>query len=69
MEEVVDYTLNETPFINPKAMLALLDASGRVKATPRFGDTLRAGTFPEEKIATLSFGRIANRGEQGSFKF
>ncbi len=43
-----DYALNETPFINPKAMLHELEGRGVVEVDAEVGR--KRGTFPEEKI-------------------
>ena len=43
-----DYALNETPFINPKAMLHELEGRDVVEVEAAAGR--RRGTFPEEKI-------------------
>lgn len=46
-----DYALNETPFINPKAMLENLKEAGKVQVSWR-GDPAKRG-FPEEKISCI----------------
>jgi len=46
-----DYALNETPFINPKAMLEHLKKSGQVQVRWR-GEPAKRG-FPEEKITAI----------------
>jgi three-Cys-motif partner protein len=46
-----DYALNETPFINPKAMLECLKQAGKVQVNWR-GPSAKRG-FPEEKIASI----------------
>jgi three-Cys-motif partner protein len=69
MNEITEYALNETPFINAKTMLLLLEESGRVKVAAKAGEKVRAGSFPEEKIDTVTFGRIAIQGKQGDFEF
>jgi three-Cys-motif partner protein len=48
-----DFALNETPFINPKSMLAALEKIGKLKVSanrPR-----RTGTFPEDAIDFIEF--------------
>ncbi len=46
-----DYALNETPFINPKAMFEHLKQMGKVQVTWR-GNPAKRG-FPEEKISSI----------------
>lgn len=46
-----DYALNETPFINPKAMLKHLKDTGKLQVSWR-GPTAKTG-FPEEKISSI----------------
>jgi hypothetical protein len=46
-----DYALNETPFINPKAMLEHLKNAGKVQVSWR-GESAKRG-FPEEKISSI----------------
>lgn len=46
-----DYALNETPFINPKAMLEHLKREGKVQVTWQ-GEPAKRG-FPEEKIRSI----------------
>jgi three-Cys-motif partner protein len=49
--EFHDYALNETPFMNPKAMLKHLKALGKVQVSWR-GQPAKMG-FPEEKISSI----------------
>jgi three-Cys-motif partner protein len=49
--EFHDYALNETPFVNPKAMLKHLKALGRLHVSWR-GQPAKTG-FPEEKISSI----------------
>jgi three-Cys-motif partner protein len=49
--EYRDYALNETPFVNPKAMLEHLKLSGKVQVSWR-GESARRG-FPEDKISSI----------------
>ena len=51
-DEFHDYALNETPFINPKAMLRHLFAKGKVDVR-WLGRPARRGSFPEEKIEAI----------------
>jgi three-Cys-motif partner protein len=46
-----DYALNETPFVNPKAMLECLKQAGKVQISWR-GEPAKRG-FPEEKISSI----------------
>lgn len=64
LEHASHFALNETPFLNPKAMLARLDQSGRVVAEPIPGEKVRAGTFPDGKIKSLFFPAAAVRSHQ-----
>jgi len=64
MEEVTLFALNETPFVNAKAMLSVLDESGRLQVQAHPGKKLRAGSFPEERIRAIRFGRFATTGRQ-----
>ena len=64
MDDVTTYALNETPFLNPKAMLASLDSTGRILIQPRPGEKLRASSYPEEKISSIRFGHFALTGRQ-----
>jgi hypothetical protein len=68
MDDVTTYALNETPFLNAKAMLTRLDATGRVVIQPRLGEKLRAGTYPEEKISSIRFGHFALAGKQSELE-
>lgn len=50
--EIHDYALNESPFINPKSMLKLLEAEGKLLVES--GDsTRRKGTYPDRIHAHL----------------
>lgn len=46
-----DYALNETPFINPKAMLEYLKQAGKIQVSWR-GEPAKRG-FPQEKISSI----------------
>ena len=46
-----DYALNETPFMNPKAMLEHLKHAGKIQVSWR-GEPAKRG-FPEEKISSI----------------
>lgn len=52
-DETVDYALNETPFLNPKSMLAVLEEQGRLRVNGK--PNRKPGTFPKEKIESLEF--------------
>lgn len=64
MEEITIYALNETPFLNAKAMLGILDLTGRISIEACPGEKLRAGSYPEDKILSIRFGRFAICGTQ-----
>lgn len=55
-EEVRDYALCETPFLNPKAMLAVIEKQQRLQVSTVDDQPRRAGTFPEDKVRVLRFG-------------
>lgn len=49
-----DYALNETPFVNPKSMLKILELSNRIKVISN-DPKRRRGQFPEGKIESILF--------------
>lgn len=53
-EELRDYALNDTPFINPKAMLKQLEQDNLIEATSS-DPKRRRGTFNEDKIMGINF--------------
>jgi three-Cys-motif partner protein len=65
MDDLTLYALNETPFINAKEMLAVLDTDSRIQIECHPGQTRRSGTYPEEKIRLIRFGRFAVTQAQG----
>lgn len=62
--EVQDFALYETPFTNPKPMLAVLEKSARVKVMMIDDLPRRAGTFPEDKVQSLHFGQFGPKMHQ-----
>jgi len=55
-KELMDYALNETPFINPKKMLKHLEEHGclaKVETAP--GNVRRKGTFSEDAVVAVHF--------------
>ncbi len=54
-----DFALNETPFLNPKKMLALLERQGLLRVEPTDPKKRRKGTFNEEKLESLEFAPFA----------
>jgi three-Cys-motif partner protein len=52
------WALNESPFVNPKSMLRVLEAQGRLVPEVITGAIRKKGDFPEEKIAALRFGQF-----------
>lgn len=54
-DELVRHALCETPFVNPKSMLEWLSRRSQIEVTPRPGVTVRAHSFPEERIETIAF--------------
>jgi three-Cys-motif partner protein len=53
-QAVVDFTLNETPFVNPKAMLRVLDSTGLIEVTSSNPNRKR-NTFPDGTIQFIKF--------------
>jgi three-Cys-motif partner protein len=61
--ELLDYALNETPFVNPKSMLRDLDQRGLIRvdsSDPR----RRRGTFREETLKTVEFLAETSHGHE-----
>jgi hypothetical protein len=52
--ELDDFALNETPFLNPKSMLKILEESGSIVVATN-DPKRRRGTFNPEKIESISF--------------
>jgi three-Cys-motif partner protein len=69
MEDVTLYALNETPFLNAKSLLGVLERSGRLRLKPCPGESIRAGAFPENKIKSVCFGKFAEIGKQANLDF
>lgn len=63
--ETVDYALNETPFLNPKSMLSVLEKQGRLRVKGK--PNRRPGTFPDGTIKSLAF--IESKSKQLGFPF
>jgi hypothetical protein len=55
-EDARVFALNETPFLNPKSMLAALEKQGRLEVTTYENQPRKAGSFPEKKVRALRFG-------------
>jgi three-Cys-motif partner protein len=53
-QEVVDFTLNETPFVSPKAMLNLLDKASLL-TVHSLNPQRRVGKFPDGTIRSILF--------------
>ncbi len=53
-----EFALSETPFLNPKAMLLVLEQKRRLQVDPVAGQSRRAGTFPEDKVLALRIGQF-----------
>lgn len=51
------FALNDSPFLNPKEMLQHLEKTDRLQVDPVPGVPRRKGTFAEEAIRQLRFGR------------
>jgi hypothetical protein len=52
--ELHEYSLQETPFTNPKKMLKSLELDGRIKVTGGNPDR-KSGTFSDEELLTVTF--------------
>jgi len=52
--ELNDYALNETPFMNPKSMLKILEAKGLIQVTSN-DPKRKKGTFNEANLSGVSF--------------
>ncbi len=67
MEEARVFALNETPFLNAKAMLAVLEKQQRVQVQTKGVEVRRAGSFPEDKVEALRFGTFGPTNVHGEF--
>ena len=67
LEDSYIFALNETPFLNSKAMLAKLQKNGCLIMESMPGQTVRAGTFPEGKVKSLFFQKAPIRSYQPEF--
>jgi len=54
-ESLWDWALLDSPFVNPKEMLADLEKHGHIRVEAKLGFKRRRGSFPEEKIAFVEF--------------
>lgn len=59
--ELQDYALNETPFVNPKAMLKHLENAGLIQVQSSDPKRKR-GTFNEDKIIAITFAEDSQSG-------
>lgn len=66
-EEAEAFALNETPFTNPKSMLAVLEKQERLQVETYENEPRRAGSFPKEKVRSLRFGHFGATTAQGEF--
>jgi len=58
-QEIADYALNESPFINPKKMLAVLEKKELIQVTMKFGKTrARKNTYPDGMVKAIIFGEV-----------
>ena len=53
-EEIRLYTLNHTPFVNPKSMLSILEKKDVIKVYPE-NPKRRKGTFPDGTVKSIEF--------------
>ncbi|MBN8459586.1 MAG: three-Cys-motif partner protein TcmP [Verrucomicrobia bacterium] len=65
-EDLDNYALCETPFLNPKAMLETLSRSSRVTVVPKKGEVVRAHSFPEDRIQGIFFHPAPPQEVQGT---
>jgi hypothetical protein len=63
MDQADDFALTETPFINAKGILAVLEKKEMLQVEAVGGQKRRPNTYPEGKVAALRFGRFATRCE------
>ena len=63
--ELDDFALNETPFVNPKGMLRVLDATGALLVNSR-NLNRRRGDFNEETLVSVTFLTDNPKAKQGS---
>lgn len=63
-EDACVFALNETPFINPKSMLVVLERQGRVQVETHGNQPRKAGSFPEARVRTLRFGQFGVSSSQ-----
>ena len=56
--QVTVFALNETPFLHSKQMLAQLEAQERIQVKTLSNYDRRKGTFPEDKIESVTFGNF-----------
>ena len=54
-DEAMVFALNETPFTNPKSMLACLERTGRVEVISPAGANRRRFTYPAGSVQALNF--------------
>lgn len=69
MDDAHFYALTETPFLNAKSMLAVLEGQGRLQVILKKGKTRRKGSFPEDKVESLRFERIGATDSQTEMRF
>ncbi len=60
------FALCETPFLNAKAMLAVLEGKGRLKVETMGVEARKAGSFPENKVKVLRFGQFGLKNVQSN---
>lgn len=69
MDDVRVFALNETPFLNAKSMLAVLEKEQRVQVETKGIVPRRAGSFSEDKIQALRFGQFGSTNVQNELSF
>ncbi len=65
MEDARNFALNETPFLNAKSMLIVLEKQQRVQVEIQGKEPRKAGSFPDEKIRSLRFSQFGTTKHQG----
>lgn len=65
-EDLVQYALCETPFTNPKGMLEWLSRRDQIAVKAWPGETLKAHSFPEDRVESITFVQTPSRVTQST---
>lgn len=65
MDDARFFALSETPFVNAKALLAVLERQHQLQVNSKPGQVRRRGSFPEDKIDSLHFLQTRAKSSQG----